>query len=153
MDQAYVTYTPLALRPHHSLARDPGMSLTFPMTFIRLFLWLLVYLCAPPFVFVLTFSGPLQSPRSCIVHPRGRQSPSSVLPASQQPDFHYLSPSHTVSPTHCLRLLSCGAEACNVSSFLVKLSVCVCVCFPPFSVSSKTITQPDVLRLREKGDS
>ena len=78
------------------------MSLTFALTFIRLFLWLLVYLLAPPFMFVLTFSGPLQSPRSCIAHPRGWQFPRLVLSRSRARFF-----STSLPPTLSLPLSVC----------------------------------------------
>lgn len=110
----------------------------------------LVYFCSPLFMFVLTFSGPLQSPRSCIVHPREQQFPSSssVLPGSQI-SLSYLSPSlpHCLSHSLSAFTLMWGWGR-NVSTLSLKHVVGIFLFFLPSSATSKSITDLDVLLLR-----
>lgn len=125
------------------------MPLTFALTFIRLFLWLLVYLLAPPLVFVLTFSGPLRSPRSCIAHPRGRQFPPARSIAAE-PDFF----STSLPPTLSLPLSVCvyshvGLRPLTSALGLRQSFFFFFVFLPPRALLVKTITELDVLWLTE----
>ncbi len=86
-------------------------------------------------LFVLTFSGPLQSPRTCIVHPRGQQFPSSILPASQI--F-----STSLPPTPSLPLTVCVYSHVGLRLWVFPP--------PPSRATSKCITELDVLWLRLK---
>lgn len=138
-----------SLGSHRSLAILECHSYS-PRPLSHIFLWLLIYLCAPPLVFALTFLGPLQSPRSCIAGPRGRQFPSSVLQARQI--F-----STSLPPTQSLPLAFCVHFHVGPSLWRqpIPQSVWViCYIFFPSSplqaLGCKTAFEWDVLWLREK---
>lgn len=144
LHKASVTYT--SLWSHQSLTLDPGESLIFHLIFIALLLTdkerdeIFIDLCA---LVCFNFLRTLRSSGSCIGHPRGLQFPHSF--PTNMSDFLYHSPSHTVSPTHSWRFLSCGAQ--TVAS-APSQSVLLCISTPS-RASSKTTPERDMLWLWE----
>lgn len=124
-------YTPLTLRSHHSFARNPGMSLIFPPTFISIFS-LVAHISLRSSLGVCS-NFLRTTPKPTLTHRTPERTAISLLCPPGMSDFLYLSPSHAVSPTHFPRSLSCGPEtvasACssvNVIPFFFLFSSLKC---------------------------
>ena len=130
LHKASVTYSHC-----ESLTLDPGVThilSDFHLSPSLLFIDLCALVC-------FNFLRTLQSLRSCIGHPRGLQFPCSI--PTNMSDFLYHSSSHTVSPTHSWRFLSCGAQ--TVAS---APSQSILLCISTLSrASSKTTLERDML--------
>lgn len=109
-------YTPLTLRSHHSFARNPGMSLIFPPTFISIFS-LVAHISLRSSLGVCS-NFLRTTPKPTLTHRTPERTAISLLCPPGMSDFLYLSPSHAVSPTHFPRSLFMWARDCGVSPFL-----------------------------------